>query len=368
MYPIHAAIIGMGFIGKLHYDALCRIPGVHIRTLVVHRAADIPAIRESYHADIVTDSWQEAVADPQIQVIHNCTPNALHDSINAAAIAAGKHIYAEKPMSLTTDGAAEILKKAEAAGIAHAINYQYRMNAAVLEMRGRIRRGDAGRALYVRGGYLQDSVARSTDYTPRRIPETSPARALLDIGVHWADTAGFVMGVPIRKVYARMYTHHPVRTDPATGRKIFVHSDDTTAVMVEFADGTPGSAVFSKCMLGHKNDLTVTVSGDMREYGWCQERCDSLQIGNRGMGNEMLSMDKSVVLPETAAYLSTPAGHAPGWSEALKNAMTAFYTAVRTGAYQKGPVPYATFADGLMGNRFVDACLTSAEQDSWITL
>lgn len=368
MYQLNVAIIGMGFIGKLHYDALCRMPGVHIHTLVVHRTADISAVREAYDADIVTDSWQEAVSDPRIQVIHNCTPNVLHDSINAAAIAAGKHIYAEKPMSLTTDGAVEILNKAKAAGIAHAINYQYRMNAAVLEMRGRILRGDAGRALYVRGKYLQESVAKSTDYTPRRIPETSPARALLDIGVHWADTAGFVMGVPITKVYAKMYIHHPVRTDPATGRTIEVHSDDTTAVMVEFADGTPGSALFSKCMLGHKNDLSVTVSGDEREYSWNQERCDWLQVGNRGMGNETVYVDRAVALPDTAPYLTTPAGHAPGWQDALKNAMTAFYTAIRTEAYQKGPVPYATFEDGVMGNRFVDACLASAKQDAWITL
>ena len=368
MYQINAAIIGMGFIGKLHYDALRRVPGVRIRTLVVHRQEEIPAIREYYDADIVTDSWQEAVADPAVQVIHNCTPNALHDAVNAAAIAAGKHIYGEKPMSLTTAGAAEILQKAQAAGIAHAINYQYRMNGAVLEMRGRIARGEAGRPLYVSGGYLQESVARKTDYTPRRIPETSPARALLDIGVHWADTAAFVLGVPIARVYARMYTHHPVRVDPATGREIAVHSDDTTAVMVEFADGTPGSALFSKCMLGHKNDLFVTVSGDVREYGWYQERCDWLQIGNRGLGNERVYVDKAAAAPELAPYLPLPAGHAPGWPDALKNALTAFYASLRTESYRKGDVPYATFADGVQGNRFVDACLTSARENRWAEL
>lgn len=193
----NVAIIGLGFVGKLHYDALRRLPNVHVRTIVVHKAQDIPLVKENYDADVVTDCWQEAVADPQIQVIHNCTPNALHDEINLAAIGAGKHLYAEKPMSLTTAGAEEVLAAAKAAGIAHAINYQCRMNGAVLEMRARLQRGQAGRPLYVGGQYLQESVARKTDYTPRRIPETSPARALLDIGVHWADTAGFVMGCPI---------------------------------------------------------------------------------------------------------------------------------------------------------------------------
>ena len=368
MHRWNVAIIGMGFIGKLHYDALRRLSNVHIRTIVVHKTEDIPLVKAAFDADIVTDSWQEAIGDSQIDVIHNCTPNALHDQINAAAIAAGKHIYVEKPMSLTTGGAREILEMAKSAGIAHAINYQYRMNAAVLEMRGRIRRGDAGRPLFVSGRYLQESVARKTDYTPRRIPETSPARALLDIGVHWADTAGFVLGAPIKKVYAKMYIHHPIRTDPVTGKQIHVHSDDTTSVMVEFADGTPGCALFSKCMLGHKNDLSVTVSGDGREFTWNQERCDLLQVGNRESGNETVYMDARCALPETARYLFIPAGHAPGWQDAQKNALLAFYDSVETGAYLKGNVPYATFEDGVMGNRFVDACLESARLDKWIEL
>lgn len=364
----NVALIGLGFVGKLHYDALRRLPNIHIRTIVVHKAQDIPAVKEYYDADIVTDCWQDAIADPQIQVIHNCTPNALHDAINLAAIAAGKHVYAEKPMSLTTEGAEQVLAAAKAAGIAHAINYQYRMNAAVQEMRGRIRRGDAGRPMYVSGQYLQESVARMTDYTPRRIPETSPARALLDIGVHWADTASCVMGVPIKKVYAKMYIHHPVRIDPVTGREIHVQSDDTTSVMVEFADGTPGSALFSKCMLGHKNDLRVIVSGDKKEYFWHQERCDLLHTGDREHGNETIYVNQSNALAEVHPYIALPAGHAPGWLDAQKNALIAFYGSIESESYLTGEVPYATFADGVMGNRFVDACLKSARQGQWIDL
>ena len=368
MAKINVAIIGMGFVGKLHYDALRRLPSVHVRTIVVHKEADILPTQQLYDADIVTCRWQDAIADPAIQVIHNCTPNALHDEINLAAIAAGKHIYAEKPMSLTTEGAIRVAEAAKAAGIANAINHQYRMNAAVLELRARIRKGEAGRPLYVSGCYLQESVARQTDYTKRRIPETSPARAVLDIGIHWADTAAFVMDCPIRRVYARMHIHHPVRTDPLTGNEIHVHSDDTTAVMVEFADGTPGNALFSKCMLGHKNDLTVTVSGDRRELRWHQEQCDRLLIGNRETGNETVYMDRLYSQPDAAPFIAMPPGHAPGWMDAQKNALLAFYGSLENERYLREPVPYATFADGIMGNRFVDAVLASAREDRWIDL
>ena len=368
MEKINAAIIGMGFIGRQHYEALRRVPGVHIRALCVSRPENIERARAEYDADYITADWREIMADASVQSVHNCTPNILHDEINLAAIAAGKHVYAEKPMSITTAGAERVAEAARAAGVANAINYQYRMNAAVLEMRARLAAGCGGKALYISGRYMQDSVARHDDYTPRRIPETSPARALLDIGVHWADTASFVVGMPIKRVYARMYTHYPVRIDPATGREIEIHSDDTTAVMVEFADGTPGSAVFSKCMLGHKNDLCVTVSGELAEYTWQQEQCDRLWIGHRGIGNETLLMDTQSMDASAARYLSMPAGHAPGWQEAEKNAVSAFYRSIADGSYLTGDVPYATFADGVRGNRFVDACLASQREGRWVDL
>ena len=171
----NVAIIGLGFVGKLHYDALRRLPNVHVRTIVVHKAQDIPLVKENYDADVVTDCWQEAVADPQIQVIHNCTPNALHDEINLAAIGAGKHLYAEKPMSLTTAGAEEVLAAAKAAGIAHAINYQCRMNGAVLEMRARLQRGQAGRYRAAWWGRcLPDSRPHAASHRRSQQPQRAP--------------------------------------------------------------------------------------------------------------------------------------------------------------------------------------------------
>ena len=160
MKKYNVAIVGMGFIGKLHYDALRRLPNVHIRTIVVHRESEIPLVKQAYDVDIVTTDWREAVADPQIQVIHNCTPNALHDEVNLAAIAAGKHIYAEKPMSLTTQRAEAAYDAANAAGDTPGINYQYRMHAADQEMRGQLPGGTQRARRYVRGLIQPNTSAR----------------------------------------------------------------------------------------------------------------------------------------------------------------------------------------------------------------
>lgn len=368
MKTVNVGIIGMGFIGELHLSALSMLPFVKIKALCVSRSDKIDKAKEQYGICRVTDNWQEIIDDTSIDVIHNCTPDHVHDEINLAAIAAGKHVYAEKPLSTTADRAYQVWKAAEQAEIAHGINYQYRMNAAVIEMRSRILNGDSGVPLFVRGQYLQDSSARHTDYTKRRIPETSPARALLDIGVHWADTAAFLMGCPIQKVYAKMYTHYPIRIDPVTKKEIPVHSDDTTSVMVEFADGTPGLALFSKCMLGHKNDFIVTVSGEQKEYSWHQEQCELLYVGNRERGNETIYMDQEFCGEQAASFISLPAGHAFGWKDALGNAMKDYYGSIVENTYHDGKHLYATFEDGWRGNCFVEACLKSAKEDHWISL
>ena len=368
MERINVGIIGVGFIGKQHYEALRRIHGVHIRAIAVHDAAQIEAVKDLYDVDYVTDDWRKMVSDPEIQAIHNCTPNILHDEINLAVIAAGKHIYAEKPLSITTEGAKKVYDAAVAAGVAHGLNHQYRMNAAVQEMHNRIQADRCGKMLYVSGRYMQDSFARRTDYAKSRIPENSPARCVLDIGIHWFDTATFVVGMPIRRLYAKMITSHPVRIDPATGKEIEIHSDDTTCVMVEFEDGTPGSAVFSKVMLGHKNDFQLVVSGEQCEYRWEQERCEMLYVGNREIGNESVYMNPNFVMEQTKPYISISQGHNMGWATAQKNAVQAFYNSIRDGSFKTGNVPYSTFKDGWMGNQYVDACLKSSAENRWVEL
>ena len=365
---INAGIIGMGFIGNLHLQGLRMLENVTIKSVATGSRQKADLIRDKYDVKKVTDDWRELIDDPEIQVIHNCTPNHLHDEINIAAIKAGKHIYSEKPLSLTAGEGYKIWKMAEAAGIAHGINYHYRMNAAVQEIKNRIQKGELGKPLFVSGCYLQESVAKRTDYTKRQIPETSPARAVLDIGTHWADTASVLLGQPVKKVHANMITHYPVRTDPLTGEMIFIHSDDTTSVQVEFADGTYGQALFSKCMIGHKNDLRVTVSGEKHEYAWEQQQDDRFFIGNRAKGNETVYMNRAYCCPETVPYITLPTGHVMGWREALVNAMNAFYESVRTGSYRVKKKDYATFEDGWRGNCFVEACIQSSKEKRWVSM
>ena len=84
MEKLNAAIIGMGFIGRQHYEALRRLTGVHIRAICVSRPEHIERTKAEFDADYVTADWREIMADPEIHTVHNCTPNIAHDEVNLA--------------------------------------------------------------------------------------------------------------------------------------------------------------------------------------------------------------------------------------------------------------------------------------------
>ncbi len=364
MKKLRIGIAGMGFIGRQHLDAARRVPCVEIVAVCDPDEKTIRAIREEYDIPKTYTDWREMVNDPEIDVIHNCTPNALHDVINQAALEQGKHIYCEKPLSNSAAAAREIWQLAERKGLAHGLNHQYRLNAAVLEMRARVRKGLSGRPLFLHGCYLQESGARASDFS-HRMENTGPARALNDIGVHWVDTAVSVLGQPVHQVMADLSIHHPLRTD-ADGNTHPMNTEDTGLILLRFADGTPASLIVSKAANGHKNDLRLSIECDGYSMEWIQEEPDRLRIGKREEGLELLCMNPRTCQEEVRPYITTPMGHVMGWCDALRNALSAYYASILDGSYKAGPVAYATFADGFHGMAFVEACLRSHKEHGWV--
>lgn len=368
MNVIRIGVVGVGFIGALHMDAIRRIPGAQILAISEPDQNLLQAAMSKFGIESGYTDWRKLVENPQIDVIHNCTPNLLHDEINRATIQAGKHIYSEKPLSLTADSAKDLWQLAVVNQVAHAVNHQYRLNAAVQEMKYRIGQGEFGQPLFVRGHYLQESQSRKTDYTKRLVPETSPARALSDIGSHWADMISCIMNQPITAVMADMHTHHSTRIDPVSGEEIPIHSDDTTAVLFRLKDGTPGMMLVSKAACGHKNDLTVTIDAEEGEVTWKQQQPDRLYIGRREEGNSEVFMNPRLASELAKPYITLPSGHVMGWSDALRNHMQTFYESIWNGSYLAEKQPYATFEDGWHTNLFIDACIFSSREKKWVDI
>ena len=351
MDGIRVGIIGMGFIGKLHLDALRRLDGVEVSAVSTsHPNAEFGCR--------ICNSWQEIIDDPSIDAVHNCLPQAMHREVNIAAMAAGKHIYSEKPLGMDTSDAMSQLKALKEHPVAAAIGHQYRANAAVAELRERIRSGSAGKVLFFSGRYFQDSLAHGDDYSERRLPENSPARTLSDLGSHLLDLSVHVLGSRIRKVMALMQTHYSERQGHP------IHSDDTTFLLVEMENGVCGTLSVSKAAHGHKNDLFLSVSCSEEELSWSQEMPDRLSIWSREKGNAVLFPDSRIFSDKASRLITLPAGHVMGWADALRNSMALFYGSIRDGSW-KGDVDYATFADGCHVSAAIDAAVLSSSSGRW---
>ena len=222
--PIRAGIIGTGFIGPVHLEALRRL-GVQVQAVCdLTERAQAAAARHGIPEVFGDANYQAMVQSPSVDVVHITAPNKYHHQMALAALRAGKHCVCEKPLAMNTSETAEIVKAAAEAGRVFAVNYNVRFYPAVLQMRHLVAQGELGQIIHVNGSYLQDWLFKDTDYNWRLLPEEGgKLRAVADIGTHWMDTAAFVLGAPIQEVFADLSTFHRQRKRPP-GRGPNVHA------------------------------------------------------------------------------------------------------------------------------------------------
>src|SRR3954447_9881022 len=215
-------LVGAGFVGPHHVDAVRRLGYVDIVAVAGSSKETARAKADALHVDKAYGSYQELLADPAVQVVHNATPNYLHYAVNAAAIAKGKHVASDKPLAMTAVEAKSLLDQATKAGIVHAVTFNYRGNPLVQQARLAIARGDIGAPRFVHGHYLQDWLIKDTDYSWRLEPDKGGASSALgDIGSHWCDLAQHMSGVRITHVLGDITTTIPKRKKPSGSREAF---------------------------------------------------------------------------------------------------------------------------------------------------
>src|SRR5688500_10950099 len=186
MSPVNVAVIGSGFMGAAHVDALRRVPGVNV---VAIASMDFPRAKElaaQFGIVNVFDDWKALLGRDDVHAVHNCTPNNLHFDVNKAFLEAGKHVLSEKPLTMTSAESGELVRLARESGAVTAINFNYRGYPLIQQARGMVSRGELGELFLVHGHYLQDWLLHETDYNWRLESKVSGAsRAIADIGSHW---------------------------------------------------------------------------------------------------------------------------------------------------------------------------------------
>lgn len=371
---LRAGVIGTGFIGPVHVEALRRL-GVTVAAIcdvadLGPKAAAKLAIPQAF-AD-----YRELLACPEVDVVHITTPNRFHAEMSLAALRAGKHVICEKPLAMNTRETARIVKTVRATGKVFAVNYNVRFYPAVLQLHRLVERGELGDILHVNGSYMQDWLFKDTDYNWRLLPqEGGKLRAVADIGTHWMDTASFILGAKITSVFADLATWHKQRRRPLGEVPTFakanakvkyatykVQTDDFASVLLRFGNGARGNLGVSQVAAGRKNCLRIEIYGSKKSTWWCSEEPEMLHFGNRDGANEVTIRATPAFGDGAAGFTDYPPGHVEGFPDTFKMNFRAIYSAI-AGAH--GGL-FATAADGHQEVAVCEAIIRSNRSQSWV--
>ncbi|CAN7397241.1 Gfo/Idh/MocA family oxidoreductase [Paenibacillus sp. LjRoot153] len=382
MRKITVGIIGTGFIGPAHIEAIRRLGFVEVVAIAESNLASAEKKAHRLGIPKAYGDYRELLQDPDIEVVHNCTPNYLHFQINKEAILAGKHILSEKPLAISSVESVELVALAKSKGIVHGVNFNYRQFPILRQLASMIQRDDLGHIHLIHGSYLQDWLLYETDYNWRLAPEIGGAsRAVADIGSHWCDTIQYVTGKKVVEVFADLATVIPIRKKPihqvttyaSQGETAVDYEDDTivtedyASVLLRFDDGAKGVFSVSQVSAGRKNKLSFELNGSKKSAFWNQEEAEKLWIGHRDQANEVLLADPALFLQEARSTIHHSGGHNEGWPDTIKHMMLHFYSFLREG---KDPLSeqanFATFEDGHCSMLITEAILDSFTKGQWV--
>src|SRR5450755_3934765 len=380
MTKLKTAIIGTGFMGKVHAENVRRLGNVEIAAVAASSDDKARQFGESIGVEHTTGDYRTLLGDQAIQAVHVLTPNALHHPMCKAALNAGKHVLCEKPFTVTSAEARELVDLAARTKLANAINHNLRYYPVVQQIRRMIEAGDLGEILIVQGTYSQDWLLYDTDYNWRiEAKDNGQLRAVGDIGSHWMDMIQHLTGLKITAMCADLATFHKTRQRPKGSIETFagktlkpedyqpvaIDTEDFGAVLLHLGTRARGVFTVSQMSAGRKNMFTFDIYGTKAGVSWNQERPDELWIGQRNSSNGLIVKDPSLLYPKAAAYADLPGGHSEGYDDTHKQVFKHFYARV---ADPSAPVDYPTFEDGLNGMQLLEKVLESSKKNGWVTV
>jgi predicted dehydrogenase len=378
MDKLKTAIIGTGFMGKVHAENVRRLGNVEIAAVAASSEEKARQFAQSIGVDGSTGDYQTILKDPKIQAVHVLTPNALHHSMCKAAIAAGKHVLCEKPFTVSVAEARELVGLAEKAGLANCLQHNLRYYPVVQQIRRMIEHGDLGDILIVQGTYSQDWLLYDTDWNWRIESKSNGAlRAMGDIGSHWMDMIQHLTGLKITALCAELATFNKTRKKPKGSVETFsgktlkpedyestpIDTEDFGSVLLHLGNRARGAFTVSQMSAGRKNMFTFDIYGTKSGVSWNQERPDELWIGQRNSPNQVIVKDPSLLYPKAAEFADLPGGHSEGYDDTHKQVFKRFYARV---ADKSAAIEYPTFADGLWGMQLLEKVQESAGKRGWV--
>jgi predicted dehydrogenase len=320
-------------------------------------AADLGIAPDRAYADYAEMAKAEALREDGIDAVAIVTPNHLHASVATAFLKAGIPVICDKPMTASVEEAEVLAELVTRIGVPFVLTQTYTGYPMVREARALVGNGAIGQVRHVQVEYLQDWLSGPVEQSGQKqaVWRTDPALSgdggcIADIGTHAANLATFVTGLGITKVLADL-------TAFGQGRRL----DDNAAVLVRFESGAKGMIWASQIAPGTKNALRLRIAGDRGGLAWDQEQPEILEVTLAGEPTKILRRGGDGV----ATPARVPAGHPEGYLEAFAtlygDAAELLAKGSTTTPATEGRVLPGVH-DGLLGMRFVAACVRSSAQ------
>jgi predicted dehydrogenase len=364
---LRIGLIGTGFMGKTHVFGFAAAPRVFDLPydIVLHSVADRTDELAAAAADRLgfarsSGDWKRLVADGEIDLIDITTPNALHKEIALAAIAAGKHVYCEKPLAARASDARDMADAAEAAGVKTQVGFNYLCNPMMTLARDLIASGELGEIRLYRGIHAEDYMMdAASPFTFRH--EVAGGGALADIGSHALATAEYLLG-PIERLMGDCVTVYDQRPDGHGGLRA-VEVDDIGRAFLRFTNGASGSIEVSWISTGRKMQHDFEIYGTKGALLFTQERFNELHLfstadaaGRRGFRRIEAAPDH-----DPYGFFCVAPGHQLGFND-LKTIEVARFLDCLAG---KRPEPF-NFRAGARVQALVEAIQDSSRRKAWV--
>lgn len=376
---LKACVVGSGFIGPVHAEALRRI-GVQVVAVVTRDEALAKKFQKDINAKYFFTDIKKCLECEEIDTVHLCTPNNLHYEHTKLSLQSGKHVICEKPLAMDSSESKELLEMSEKINKVTAVSYNLRYYPLVHQTEEMIRKNTGDKIIAVHGGFLQDWLLYKEDYS-WRVDEKlgGKLRVVSDIGTHWIDMVTFATGLKVKSVFSDLFIYHTTRKKPKGNivtfnkdnkkqdyEEIKISTEDFATILIKFENGSRGVCTVSQVSAGRKCKLHYEIDTENTSYSFTSDDPNSLLIGKRNEPNQILIKDPSLMgdCKITASY---PGGHAEGYPDTYKQFFKSVYSYIASGDY-KAKRNFPTFEDGHKEMLICDAIIKSFKEERWVNI